>query len=73
MAVIDTRLIVDANGALSSAVRLEADEYFARLELREASDPGGKPFTMGDFSVYDLGWGDDAVLRREGMYGDDGR
>ena len=71
MVVIDTRLIVDASGTLSSAVRLEAGEYFARREFREAFGPGSKLSNMTDFPVHDLGWGDDDALQRERVYGDD--
>ena len=33
----------------------------------------GKPFTMEDFPVHDGPWDDSISLRREDMYGDDGR
>jgi len=33
----------------------------------------GKPFTIENFPIRDLGWDDSVSLRRQDMYGDDGR
>jgi len=33
----------------------------------------GKPFTMEHFPIHDGPWDDSVSLRREDMYGDDGR
>ena len=35
--------------------------------------PQGKKFTMKHFPTHDTGWNSSISLRREDMYGDDGR
>lgn len=72
MTVITTRIIVSPDGAISTAIPLPAGEYEAAITVAGSSLPG-KPFTMNGFPVHDMGWDDSISLRREDMYGDDGR
>ncbi len=72
MTVINTRLIVSPDGAISTAIPLPAGEHEAAITVAGARSPG-KPFTMTDYPVHDLPWDDSVSLRREDMYGDDGR
>lgn len=72
MTVITTRLTVAPDGAISTATPLPAGEYEAAITVADGP-AAGKPFTMDDFPVHDMGWDDSISLRREDMYGDDGR
>ena len=75
MTVITTRLTVAPDGAISGrAPELPAGEHVASIEIR-APHPRlpGKPFTMDHFLVHNEPWDDSISLRREDMYGDDGR
>ena len=72
MAAITTHLIVSPDGAISSATPLPAGEYVVTITLASSALPG-KPFTMDDLPIHDMGWDDSISLRREDMYGDDGR
>ena len=72
MTVITTRLTVSPDGTISVADPLPAGEYPATITVAGAPRPG-KPFTMDGFPTHDLGWDDSISLRREDMYGDDGR
>ena len=72
MTVINTRIIVAPDGTISTATPLPAGEYEAAITAA-GSPPPGKPFTMDGFPVHDMGWDDSISLRREDMYGDDGR
>ncbi len=72
MTVITTRITVSPDGAISTATPLPAGEYIASITMA-GSLPPGKPFTMDNFPVHDMGWDDSISLRREDMYGDDGR
>ncbi len=74
MTVITTRITVSPDGAISAATPLPAGEYKAEVTLDDAPlRRPGKPFTMEDFPVHDRPWDDSISLRREDMYGDDGR
>ena len=75
MTVINTRIIVTPDGAISTTTPLPAGEYVARIEVKQPpvrqlpTDPN-----MDDLPVHDLGpWPEGLTLRREDMYGDDGR
>ncbi len=75
MTVITTRLTVAPDGAISTATPLPAGEYTARVEVKEQpvrqlpTDPD-----LDDLPVHDLGpWPEGLSLRREDLYGDDGR
>ena len=72
MTVITTRITVSPDGTVSTATPLPAGEYEAAITVA-GSPPPGKPFTMDGFPVHDMGWDDSISLRREDMYGDDGR
>ena len=73
MTVITTRITVAPDGTIFGRAPREvpAGEHPAVITVSTAS--AGKPFTMKNFPVHDLGWDDSVSLRREDMYGDDGR
>ena len=75
MTIITTRLTVNPDGTISTTTPLAAGEYAARIEIPE--QPGSQLPTdldMDDLPVHDLGpWPEGLSLRREDMYGDDGR
>ncbi len=75
MTVINTRIIVTPDGAISTTTPLAAGEYTARIEINE--QPNQHPpadLSLDDLPVHDLGpWPKGLSLRREDMYGDDGR
>jgi len=74
MTVISIHITVAPDGAISTATPLPAGEYKAEVTLHDAPlRRPGKPFTMEDFPVHDGPWDDSISLRREDMYGDDGR
>ena len=74
MTVVTTRIHVAADGAVSLADTLPAGEYVATITIANAPRPRpGKPFTMENFPVHDGPWDDRVSLRREDLYGDDGR
>ena len=67
--VINTRIIVAPDGAVSVADPLPAGEHPAAITLIE---PGKRPSIL-DLKVHHGPWDDSVSLRREDMYGDDGR
>ena len=79
MTVITTTLRVAADGAVSLADRLPAGEYTATIEVpaghgRPARQLPTLPFDADALPVHDLGpWPEGLSLRREDLYGDDGR
>ncbi len=74
MTVITIRLTVGPDGAISAATPLPAGERTATSQLADSvKRRPGKPFTMKDYPVHDRPWEDSISLRREDMYGDDGR
>ena len=74
MTVISIHVTVAPDGAICTATPLPAGEYKAEVTLRDAPlRRPGKPFTMEDFPAHDGPWHDSISLRREDMYGDDGR
>ena len=76
MTVINTRITVAPDGAISTATPLAAGEYTARIEVAEppARQLPTEPFDADDLPTLDLGpWPEGLSLRREDMYGDDGR
>ena len=76
MTVINTRLIVAPDGAISTATPLAAGEYIARIEIPEQRirQPPTEPVDADSLPTLDLGpWPEGLSLRREDMYGDDGR
>ena len=75
MTVINTRITVTPDGTISTATPLPAGEYTARVEVKEQparqlpTDPD-----LDDLPTLELGpWPEGLSLRREDMYGDDGR
>ena len=76
MAVITTRLIVDAEGSISAAGPSRAREYLATLEEPSGAvrTPAAQPFDLDPIPELDIGpWRQAETFRREDIYGDDGR
>lgn len=79
MTVITTTIHVAADGAVSIADKLPAGDYTARIEVREGRDRPARqlpiqPFDADALPIHDFGpWPEGVSLRREDMYGDDGR
>lgn len=74
MTVITTRLMVAADGSVSTATPLPVGEHLATIAVATGADEGGgKPFELVDFPTHDAGWDDRISLRREDLYDDDGR
>ena len=73
MTVITTRIQVAEDGTISGrapdGVRPGEHEVAFTAPLKRP----GKPFTMENFPIDDGPWDDSISLRREDMYGDDGR
>lgn len=73
---ITTRITVAPDGTISAATPIPAGEYVASIEPRErpARQLPTLPFDVGALPKLDLGpWPEGLSLRREDMYGDDGR
>jgi hypothetical protein len=80
MTVITTTLHVAPDGAISIAEKLPAGDYTASIEVpaehaRPARQLPSLPFDVDALPTIDLGpWPEEGVsLRREDLYGDDGR
>ena len=76
MTVITTRLTVAPDGAIATAAPLPAGEHVARIEVhgRPSRQLPALPFDADALPVHDFGpWPEGLSLRREDMYGDDGR
>ena len=76
MTVITTRLTVSRDGTVSAATPLPAGEYVARITVDDqpARQLPTHPFDDEPLPTLDLGpWPEGLSLRREDMYGDDGR
>ncbi len=74
MTVITTRLTVSPDGTVSAATPLPAGEYIVSIEMGEAPQLPADPFDVDALPTLDLGpWPEGLSLRREDMYGDDGR
>ena len=71
MTVITTRITVSPDGTISTAPPLPAGEYEAAVTA-PATTPKPQRSVL-DLSVHDGPWDDSISLRREDMYGDDGR
>jgi hypothetical protein len=74
MPVVHARVRVDADGTISGKAPqgVPAGEYETPIEVAEPKrGPKRKPL---DLPLHDCGpWDDSVSLRREGIYGDDGR
>ena len=77
MTVITARIQVAEDGSITGqapAGQLPPGEHVATITVKDAPlRRAGKPFTMKDFPIDDGPWDDSISLRREDMYGDDGR
>ena len=76
MTVITTRLIVAPVGTISVGTPLPAGEHVARIEIREQPprQVPTLPFDADALPTLDLGpWPQGVSLRREDLYGDEGR
>ena len=70
MTVITTRLAVGPDGSISVADLLPQGEYAAVITVPE---PPASRRSILDLPVQHGPWNDNVSLRREDMYGDDGR
>jgi len=74
MTVITTRLVVAADGSVSTTTPLPAGEHLATVTVEPAAErTQGKPFELVDFPTHNATWDDRMSLRREDLYDDDGR
>lgn len=76
MTVITTRIVIAEDGSVSLGARVPAGEYVVSLELvdKPLQQPALEPFDIDKLPVFDLGpWPENLSLRREDLYGDDGR
>ncbi len=76
MTRITTRIVVAADGSISTATPLPAGEHVANIDVfgAPARQPAAHPFDLALLPVLDLGpWPKGLSLSREVMYGDDGR
>jgi hypothetical protein len=76
MTLITTRLTVAPDGTISSTAPLPAGEYTASIQVQDQSEPtlAAEPSDLDWLPVLDLGpWPEGLSLRREDIYGDDGR
>jgi hypothetical protein len=74
MTEIRTRILVGPDHRISglAPADLPPGEHEAVVTVEPAKLPK-KPFRVEDLPRHDLGWDDSISLRREDMYGDDGR
>ena len=75
---ICTRVVVGPDhrisGTASTEVRVDEHEVTITLAGRPDREQTARPIEQGDLSRHDLGpWPDGLSLRREDIYGDDGR
>lgn len=76
MTVITTRLTVAPDGTISAATPIPAGEHVASIEVhdRPARQLPTMPFDVDALPRHDLGpWPEGLSLRRDDLYGDDGR
>ena len=76
MTLITTLIIVQPDGTISVAEPLPVGEHLARVEIAGTLTPPAprEAFDPSKFPVFDMGpWPEGLSLRREDMYGDDGR
>jgi hypothetical protein len=70
MTVITTTLHVAPDGAISIPEKLPAGDYTATIEVQESRPPRR---SVLELPLHHGPWDDSISLRREDMYGDDGR
>ena len=78
MTVITARIHVAEDGSITGqapAGQVPPGEHVAAITVMDDAPlrRPGKPFTMESFPIDDGPWDDSISLRREDMYGDDGR
>lgn len=73
MAFITARIVVAPDGTISGLAPEGLLPGEHEIMVTVPGPAKGKPFTMENWPVRDMGWDDEAVsLRREKMSGDDG-
>jgi hypothetical protein len=75
MSMMKLRIQVAADHTISGIAPpdLPAGEHEVLITAAPVATPPTKPFRMADFPVDHGPWDDSISLRREDMYGDDGR
>ena len=75
MTVIDVRITVASNGAILGHAPngVPRGEHVVTFTLPTPQHPPGMPSILDDLPSHDMGWDESISLRREDMYGDDGR
>jgi len=76
MTVISIHITVAPDGAISTTTPLPTGEYIASIMVHDqpARQLPTLPFDVDALPVHDLGpWPEGLSLRREDLYGDDGR
>jgi hypothetical protein len=78
MTIITARIIVAADGTISGRApgQVPAGEHEASITVadRSARQLPSEPFDVNDLPTHDLGpWPEGLSLRREDLYGDEGR
>lgn len=73
MTVVNTRVIVSPDGAVSVTDKLPAGEHAATVIFDGVvGRPLSRPFTIEDFPIHDAPWDDSVSLRREDFYDEQG-
>lgn len=73
MAVITARIVVAPDGAITGQAPRGVPPGEHPVVITLPALPASKPFSMIDFPAHDMGWDDSVSLRREDIYGRDGR
>ena len=73
MTVIAARIASASDGTKFSRAPRAVPQGEQPVAITVPTVPAGRPFAMANFPVHDLGWADCIPLRREDMYGGDGR
>lgn len=71
MTVVTTRITVSPDGTISTTPPLPAGEYQAAITAPATTSKPRR--SVLDLPVHDGPWDDSLSLRREDIYGDDGR
>jgi hypothetical protein len=69
---IRTRIQVGPDHRISGTAPVDVPPGEHEVTINVAS-PGGKPFRLADLPLHDEPWDGSISLRREDIYGDDGR
>ena len=69
---IRTRIQVGADRRISGTAPADVPPGEHEVTI-SVSPPSGKPFRLADLPLHDVPWDGSIPLRREDMYGDDGR